>query len=519
SYGEQEGFTPMEVCHSAITKDNLGNLFFGTVAGAVAINTKEDVYTAELPHIQLDNIQLFFKNIYWNEYAEKIDNYSGLPISGTLTLSNDNNHMAFSFSSIGYTLPENIKYQWKLEGLDRDWTPPSSINEAIYPNIPPGKYALQLKVINAAGLSTGEPFTYHFSITKPFYQSRAFTFFAIIFTFVSAYFYYINRVNSFKRNQQRLEFKVRQRTKEIEEQNEKISGQSKKLSTVLKEIDEKNQALLKAHQEQQNSLAYARKIQHAIMYSEEKLKESLPQSFIFFQPKELVSSDFYWVKEYEDYIFIILVDCTGHGVPGAFLSMIGFEYLTEIIDIMHIHDPALILKELNTKISVALKQAQGKELVDGMDVAICRINKKANTFTFSGARRPLHYVQNNELHVIRGNFSGAGINLLEEEPVFENVHIGITPDTTLFLFSDGYPNQFNSKGEKFKISNFKKLLLKISMLSSSKEQVSVLRNSLEEWVGDNEQLDDVMVIGFRYYNSKLLKKNTPRKVKNTDNRL
>ena len=519
TYGEREGFFPMEVCHNAINKDTEGNLWYGTVEGVMKINPHDDAFTNELPRIQLTDIQLFFKDVQWEEYNENLDEYTGLPLNQQLELSSEDNHLLFFFTGIGYTIPSKIKYQWRLEGLEKDWHPPSNNTEAIYPNIPPGKYTLEIKAINAAGLSSEESYSFTFSVTKPFYQTRAFMLISVILSITLAYFYYASRVNNLKRYQQRLESKVKQRTKEIEEQNEKIRAQSKRLTIALEEIDQKNQELVKAQMSQKNSLAYARKIQKAFMFSENKLKECLPNSLVFFQTKELVSSDFYWINEYEEHIFVVLVDCTGHGVPGAFLSMIGFEYLTEIIEMQQIHDPATILKELNNKIRLALHHSEGKELVDGMDVAVCRINKKVNTLTFSGARRPLHYVQGNELHVIKGHFSGAGINLQEDEPVFENVHICLHPDTKLFLFSDGYPNQFNKKGQKFKITRFKKLLLDISKLDCEKEQHKQLKESLDNWIEDVEQLDDVMVLGFNYYNDKIPEKKGAQTTKTTDNQL
>gem|GEM_PF-6123225 len=515
-YGEQEGFLPLEVCHNAVTKNANGSLWFGTVEGAVNINPNEDAYGYSLPRVSMDDIQVFFQEVDWNEFAEEVDSYTGLPLNSMAAIPNEENHLVFNFSAIGYNIPSKIRYQWKLDGLDREWTPPSTINEAIYPNIPPGKYDLKIKAINAAGLSSETPYSFQFEITKPFYQTKAFILFAIILCFALTYFNYKGRVKNLKKYQKRLELKVRQRTKEIEEQNEKMRAQSKKLSTAMKEIYKKNQELINANKNRIRSLAYASKIQNAVMFAKKDLHNALPSAFIFSQPKDLVCSDFYWTKEYEDYIFVILVDCTNHGVPGAFLSMIGFEYLSEIIDLMEVHDPAKILTELNLKISSALRQSNENELVDGMDVAICRINKKTNTVTFSGARRPLHYVENNELHVIKGNISGAGINLQNQEPEFTNVHINLQPDTTLFLFSDGYPNQFNKQGQKFKISNFKKLLLEITQIETELEKVTRLSLELNNWIEGYEQLDDVLVIGFNYYNTQIPSvKRKKRKVQKT----
>ncbi|WP_020533895.1 two-component regulator propeller domain-containing protein [Flexithrix dorotheae] len=502
SFGIAEGFLPLEVCNNSVAKDSLGNIWFGTVEGIVKLNPKATILSERPVHTTFTGIKLFFKEMNWGEFAENINTWNNLPKNQTLELSYEENHLQFDFIATGYCIPEKIKYQWKLQGFDKDWSPATRTNKAIYPNLEPGKYTLQVRASNAAGIFNENPNEFSFLITKPFYHTGIFWTLLILISISVLLFYYKLRVNKLKENQQKLQRKVSQRTQEIEEQKTEIHAQSKKLKKAFEEIDRKNQDLVKVNQNVQNSINYARKIQEAIMFSDEKVNRCIPDSFIFFKPKEVVSSDFYWVKEYENYIFIILVDCTGNGVPGAFMSLIGYEYLTQIIDLKQVNDPAEILNELNKKVIKELRHGGENSLVDALDVAICRINKQNNELKFSGARRPLVYIEDGKINQIKGSFSSAGINMNHAQVSFTNSTIKLSPETCVYLFSDGYPNQFSKHGEKFKIGNFKKLLLDIHQLKFE-TQKERLQQRLEEWSGNTGQLDDILILGFKFYNTNM----------------
>ncbi len=276
-----------------------------------------------------------------------------------------------------------------------------------------------------------------------------------------------------------LEVQVKDRTSEIEEQ--------KKL------IEEKNKDIT-------DSINYAKRIQDAILPEQTSLTSIFSESFVLFKPKDIVSGDFYWFTEYGNKKIIAAADCTGHGVPGALMSMIGSNILNKIILDEGITQPNLILNRLNEEVRTALKQRENtSETRDGMDISIITITD--NELQYAGAHRPLFIINNsqkgNELKEIKANkFSIGGIQ--EEKRVFTNHILTLQKNDALYLSSDGYADQFGGEsGKKLMTKNFKELLLKIQN-DSMKKQKQFLNDSIEGWKGSREQVDDILVIGIKF---------------------
>lgn len=271
-----------------------------------------------------------------------------------------------------------------------------------------------------------------------------------------------------------LEVQVKERTSEIEEQ--------KKL------IEEKNKDIT-------DSINYAKRIQEALLPEQSSLISLFSDSFILFKPKDIVSGDFYWFMENKGKKIIVAADCTGHGVPGALMSMIGCNILNKIILDEGITQPDLILDRLNEEVRTALKQKENaSETRDGMDIAIITITN--NELQYAGAHRPLYIIANNELNEIKANkFSIGGIQ--EEKRTFTNHVLTLQKNDAVYLSSDGYADQFGGKtGKKLMTKNFKELLLKIHN-DSMKTQKEFLSKSIEDWRGAREQVDDILVIGIK----------------------
>jgi serine phosphatase RsbU (regulator of sigma subunit) len=220
----------------------------------------------------------------------------------------------------------------------------------------------------------------------------------------------------------------------------------------------------------------------------------LPEHFILFRPRDIVSGDFYWFLEKDDKIFLAAVDCTGHGIPGAFMSLIGSDYLTHIINLQQIEHPTEILNQLHFSITKALKQEETDNR-DGMDVAMCVIDKKSNTLQYAGAARPLLYVQDNEMKELLSTKLPIGGFQIETERDFVTYTIPIDRPTTFYIYSDGYQDQFGGpKGRKFAQKKLKSLLFDIHHLPA-KEQKKALETTLDDWMQDNRQMDDILIIG------------------------
>lgn len=276
---------------------------------------------------------------------------------------------------------------------------------------------------------------------------------------------------------------------EITRQKDDISQKNITLELAFEEIEKKNDRIM-------SSLQYAQRIQGAIMAAYTRLQHKLPEHFIFFQPREIVSGDFYWFAEKDNLLYIAVLDCTGHGVPGAIMSMVGGMVLDQIISEKQITDPGKILQELHRGINKALSQEDSGSR-DGMDAGLCVLDKQAATLSYAGAKIPLYYVQHGELCCLPGGRHSLGGKHTVNGGAHQTHTVPITTETTIYLFTDGYPDQFGGPhGKKFMIKRLRELLQSIHHLPMS-EQKAIIVAQFEEWKGEQEQIDDVLIAGFK----------------------
>lgn len=272
-----------------------------------------------------------------------------------------------------------------------------------------------------------------------------------------------------------LEDKVRERTLELSQQKEIIEEKNKHIT---------------------DSIRYAKRIQDATLPSIGLVRSYLPDSFVLFKPKDIVSGDFYWVEHIDDIVLFAVVDCTGHGVPGAFLSLIGHNSLNQIVNELGIYKPSEILFELDKIVHGTLQNnVESTNIKDGMDMAICSLNLQTLELEFAGAYNPLYLIRKEELQEVKGDKIAIGTG--QEDLRYQNSQIQLQKEDRIYLFSDGYADQFGGpKGKKFKYSQFKELLIQIHAKPMD-EQHKLLNHYIEAWQGDLEQLDDVCVIGVK----------------------
>jgi serine phosphatase RsbU (regulator of sigma subunit) len=282
-------------------------------------------------------------------------------------------------------------------------------------------------------------------------------------------------VNSQERKNQATEF--------ITINKQKIAAETSKLA-----VEEKNKNIT-------DSINYAKRIQNAKLPKKEEILASLPQCFILFNPKDIVSGDFYFFHKKEDTIYIAAADCTGHGVPGAFMSMIGSEQLMDAV--LHSNDTSEILKQLNKGIKKSLQQSDSVDSTrDGMDIAICSIDQKNLTLKYSGANRPLWIIRKDQTEVeeIKGTKKAIG-GLTEDEQQYECHKIQLHKGDAFYIFTDGYADQFGGESKKKLMTKlFKEILLSIQD-KSMQEQRKYLNNFMHNWRSGIEQVDDMLVIG------------------------
>jgi len=278
-----------------------------------------------------------------------------------------------------------------------------------------------------------------------------------------------NLIEDLKEANQNLEQKVIERTKQIEQQNTEIT----------------------------DSIHYASRIQSALLPPDEELDRLLPSYFLLNRPRDIVSGDYYWVSSKDNQVIVAVADCTGHGVPGAFMSMLGIAFLNEIVNQTETIVANEILNQLREQLIKSLRQT-GKDdkTRDGIEIALCMIDFDKKKLQYSGAIRPLYLIRNNELSEIKGDYMPIGIHEGEKHS-FSNKEMQFQENDIIYLFSDGYVDQMGGPDRKtFRSKYFKQLLIDIHQESLNKQK-EMLERTYEEWRGDVEQIDDILVMGIK----------------------
>ncbi|HBS87497.1 MAG: hypothetical protein A2W91_00475 [Bacteroidetes bacterium GWF2_38_335] len=473
-FGNQEGFIGQECNLNACFKDKKGKLWFGTVKGVTIFDPAYDKINPVKPYTQITNMKLAYKEFNWAPYCDKFDEKTGLPVN--LVLPYDKNHITFEFVASSLTIPEKVKYQVMLEGLDTDWSPPRSKNEAEYPALPPGDYTFKVRACNNDGIWEEVPTTITFTIKPPFWKTWWFYTIVVITILIIIYIFIKRREAALRRDKMILEEKVRQRTAEVVKQKEIVEQKNKDIT---------------------DSINYAKNIQLALLPNIKVFEDTFPDSFVLYRPRDIVSGDFYWMSHKDTRTFFAASDCTGHGVPGAFMSMLGIAFLDEIVGNNPDINANQILNQLRFNVIDSLHQT-GKmgESKDGMDIGLVVVDWTKRQLQFAGANNPLYLIRNKELIEIKPDKMPIGFHIKTQD--FTNNIIDLLPDDKIYVFSDGYADQFGGPdGKKFKYKQFKEVVLEICHLTA-KEQREILENKLLDWKGNFDQLDDVLVMGIMF---------------------
>jgi len=498
-YGINDGLQALEMNLNGSFEDTKGNLWFATNNGLLKYDYRYDISNRVPPIISLTDIKLHSKNIDWSIYTDSLTSWNKLPINPVLPYNQ--NHITFEFIGVSYKNPRNIKYSWKLEGFDNKWVPSNNNRQVIYSNLPSGEYVFKVKSSNNDGDWNKKYVEFTFKIETPFWLTWWFISLGVI-VFIAILFFYIKfRIRSLKKRQVDLELLVRDRTQEIFLQKEELKSQRDTVFDQKKKIEE-------IHFRLSDSINYAKRIQDSILPDESVLSKYFSEHFVMFSPKDKVSGDFYWWTRVKNKTIITAVDCTGHGVPGAFMSMLGVSYLREIIEKEGITEPGLILDLLRMNIIEALNQKGNyDEQKDGMDMALITVDHSTNTVKYAGANNPLYIISNinhqgfKTLDGLDGFYevkpNKMPIAIYPKMKNFTTREIQLQKGDYLYLFSDGYADQFGGeKSKKFGYKRFRKILNE-NVDNPIIQQKIVLENELELWKNGSEQIDDIVVIGLR----------------------
>jgi serine phosphatase RsbU (regulator of sigma subunit)/ligand-binding sensor domain-containing protein len=411
-------------------------------------------------------------------------------------LSYDRYGFTARFAAPEYDNPDRVRYQYRLAD-GQPWQDLTE-NRLPYTNQTFGTFELQMRLVSALGHAS-KPFVYSIEVSPPWY--RTWTFFVILLALtIGGVFGFVEyRGRALKQKNAELELKVQARTAQIQQQivelqdkNETITQQNVQIQLDKQEIQHKNDEILE-------SIFYARRIQQAILPKQEQLSETFPHFFILYKPRDVVSGDFYWYNRVDNRVFFAAGDCTGHGVPGALMSMIGNTLLNQIVGQYGLSDPAKILEYLHIGVQTALQQTQGTgndKVRDGMELVLCQLDVDTRQLLVASANRPFYVIENGELIEYRGDKVPIGGSAPPHQ--YQNLEVNVKTGQILYLCSDGYADQFGGPNQrKFQTKRFKELLLENSHKPLD-EQSKIFDETIEDWRGPLSQVDDILVMGIRF---------------------
>ncbi len=504
--------------------DNIKDIKIAKNGDAWIVDNYRNIYTV---YNQTDNESLENNFVV---YLEKIFLKDSEISSNNISINyKDNDGLKFKISSPAFLKENSTKYQYKIEGSMNSWSEWS--NEQIIPAfLSNGKYTLLFKAKNILEQESAVK-KIKFNIKPPFWKT---TWFYIlvgfsIFILILAIGFLI--LNSMRRRNKILEARVKERTSEIMQQKEEIVSQRDEIHKHLQisiqhkeeitvqrdeiqghlqismqhkeeitaqrdEIQQQHNVVVHQQQEILHSLNYARRIQSAVLPPTQIFNKYFNDFFIINMPRDIVSGDFYWLKEKGNQLVVTVADCTGHGVPGAFLSMMGTAFLSEIVTNNDELKANNILSSLRKNVINSLHVTEKSLNKDGMDISLCVFDFDTNIIQYAGAYNPLYIYRSKQLIEIAADKMPIGHHR-KKDIDFVNHSIELKKDDVLYLFSDGYADQFGGEhGRKFRKVNYKKLLKTVSD-KKMKEQQDILTTTYIDWKGDYDQIDDVLLMGLR----------------------
>ncbi|MBK8808483.1 MAG: SpoIIE family protein phosphatase [Bacteroidales bacterium] len=532
NYSVSDGLQDLMFNPRAALKAKNHQFYFGGINGFNVFDPDSIFANTYVPEVVLTDFKLYNTTVQIGENSPLKKHISEVDM---IVLSHSQNVLSFEFAALHYVAPSKNHYRYKLEGFDNDWIYTSSARRfAAYTNLPGGEFIFRVQATNNDGVWNDNGVALKIIIVPPFWKTLPFYGLLTLIFIGLVYLFIKQREKQYRRKEEVLEDKVRIRTEEIKtqkeelmlineqlnQQQEELKSQSEYLKQINKQLNNQtnqlqfksdmlssaNQELKKKNQTITESLKYAQKIQYSILPHEAKFKKIFSDFFVVYLPKDIVSGDFFWLAEVKDdewgkpvnITYVAAVDCTGHGVPGAFMSMIGHTLLNEIVGTKCIRKPSLILKELNKDIITALAK-DGKDYQDdGMDITLCAIDHQLEEIQIASAMQAMYLFRKGELTIIEGDIFSIGELLsIIKNPDFTNHIFEFEEGDIVYLFSDGIQDQFGGEnGGKFMESQLRDLMKRIHHLKFS-EQKMILEKTIDDWKKDSVQIDDMMLIGIK----------------------
>jgi ligand-binding sensor domain-containing protein/serine phosphatase RsbU (regulator of sigma subunit) len=496
TYTEEDGLQSNEFNLRSSHKSHDGELFFGGMNGFNSFYLEDLTSNKHIP------------NIWFTKFQKQNDNgVENIFITNGshIELNYNDFYFSFEFAALEFTTPTQNHYAYKIEGINESWIYLGNHNSLNFSNMSPGLYKIRVKGSNNDLVWNEKGVYITINILPPWWRSTLAYIFYVVFTiaFVIAFIKY--RERSLKEQKRILEQKVTERTEEVEQQKAEILDKNFELEQQNYEIMSQrdlvfaqNEKISKQNRQITDSIQYASRIQSAILPSLDVLKKNNIDHFLIYKPKDIVSGDFYWVRQIGNHLLIAVADCTGHGVPGAFMSMLGNAYLNEIVNYSDVKTASQVVDRLRQLIISTFKQSiDGSINKDGMDIAFCEINLETNLLQYAGAYNSLCIIRNGEMHILTADKYPVGLHYKEPKP-FSNREFLLQKGDLLYLMTDGIYDQFGGdRGAKFLVKSMKQLLLEVHQEPLENQQ-SIILDRFNKWKGEKyEQIDDVTLLALQ----------------------
>jgi ligand-binding sensor domain-containing protein/serine phosphatase RsbU (regulator of sigma subunit) len=501
---KQDGLKRLDFYYNALI-DSKNRAWFGSGLSLTMLELNNFKPTNQIPQPflkQLDISEQFidYRNILNNPNSYREGNeiifdsvvqFENYPLN--LKLPYYKNHITFHFAAIDLKAPHKIQYSYRMLGLDDNWSVHSKEAKADYRNLPYGTYTFQISAIGESQIWS-EPFEYTFTINPPWWHTWwAYLGYTLLFLLALRIFSKW-RERKLIAEKEKLEQTVEERTEELVQKNIVVEKQKEMVETQKAIVEEQKDILQEKNEQIVSSITYASTIQNAILPWDSTLQKAFSDILIFYKPKDIVSGDSYWFKELDGIKFLAVIDCTGHGIPGAMLTVIASSVLDDAVLSKRLNNTGDILTYMNEKVTEVLNQRLTENNIrDGMEVSLVAIH--SNKIQFSGAGRPL-YLKNGTMEIIKTDKRGIAGQTDNDEYKFSSVVIEKNENMLFYLTSDGFADQMNEDSKKYSTKRFISLLDSISEKPFS-EQSFILKNEFNNHKGERNQIDDITVLGVR----------------------
>jgi Predicted periplasmic ligand-binding sensor domain len=460
----QDGLQSYEFNSGAGFKNIHGELFFGGINGLNYFYPDSIKINDFAPQMAFTSC-----HVYTHKGVDEV------PIEnlGKVEIPRDCNFFTIEFASLDFSKSGKNTYRYTLEGFDNQWIDLGVKNSVSFTNLQQGHYTLKVLGANADGVWNMNGLSIEINIKTNLWSTSLARWIYVLLTISVIVLFILYRTRGLKETRRLL----------------------RERESAIAEAQKQREELFIKNKNITDSINYAKRIQEALMPSNSFFSKIIPESFILYKPKDIVSGDFFWINETENKIFVAVVDCTGHGVPGAFMSIIGFELLRNITTVQGVDDAAEILNRLNKGvIDTFSKDDRDVYVKDGMDVSFCVIDKTVRKMQFAGAFNNMYVVRDNKIIEMKGDRFAVGLATSGNQQ-FSSEAIDLEQEDRLYLFTDGYVDQFGGpEGKKYKFRRFRHLLLNIHKEPMNKQKI-LLEESIKEWCYGYEQVDDILIMG------------------------